>query len=128
VNDKPRIIVGLGLGLVALTFPLWYTLAAGPGDLSPKLDLPSDTSLKCVEDPQFMKAHHMELLDQWRQDVVREGKHTYTSKAYGTTCEMSLTKTCLACHTNQETFCNRCHTQAGVSPTCWSCHFEGKVK
>jgi hypothetical protein len=123
MNDKPKILVGLAVGLVALTFPFWYTLAAGHGDASPQLDLPAGKT-QCVERKEYMRAHHMEMLDQWRQEVVREGNaEPYVSRAFGTEHMKSLTKTCIMeCHANQEAFCDRCHTQAGVRPTCWDCH------
>jgi hypothetical protein len=123
-------MVALAVGLVALTFPFWYTLAAGRGDPSPAVELPAGGS-RCVEDKDYMKAHHMELLKQWQQAVVREGKSApYESKAFGTKHKMSLTKTCLSvgCHTNRETFCDRCHNQVNVHPACWDCHNEPKEK
>jgi hypothetical protein len=35
---------------------------------------------------------------------------------------MSLTNTCLDCHPNKDTFCDRCHNYMAVSPYCWDCH------
>jgi hypothetical protein len=136
MNDRPVIIVGLVMGLLLLTFPFWYTLAAGSSASPPDVELPDG---QCVEDGPYMKAHHMELLEQWRNAVVREGATTYVSKAYGKRYPMSLTKTCMGCHTNRETFCYRCHEYANVSSLhdlspcpgeqkpqrgirCWDCH------
>jgi hypothetical protein len=68
-----------------------------------------------------MKAKHMELLDTWRQAVVREGESLYVAsdrKQY----RMSLSNTCLNCHSNKDQFCDRCHNYAGVKPACWTCH------
>jgi len=138
MNDKPVIYVGLVIGLVLVTFPIWYTMAAGRPAPPPQLELPSGES-PCVEDTQYMRAKHMELLDQWRDAVVREGRTTYVSKASGKSYPMSLTKTCMGCHTNRETFCYRCHEYANVSSLhalspcsgderpqrgigCWDCH------
>jgi len=142
MNDKPVITVGLVVGLVLLTFPFWYTRAAGRTASPPQLELPGDKS-QCVENVEYMRAHHMELLIQWRDAVVREGDRTpYVSKAYGTKYEKSLTKTCMGCHANRETFCDKCHEYAGVSSLhpvqplgadgrsrtgvpgigCWDCH------
>jgi hypothetical protein len=135
--DKPVILIGLVAGLALLTFPLWYTQAAGSHGAAPQLELPKG---HCVEDTEYMRAHHMELLDRWRNEVVREGDNApYVSQAFGTKYEKSLTKTCMGCHTNRETFCYRCHEYANVSslhllspcpgdPTpergivCWDCH------
>ncbi len=114
MNDKPVIYVGLLIGLGALTFPLWYTRVTGPAGQPPQLELPRGQS-HCVEDVAYMRAHHMELLDEWRNAVVRDGKTSYDSKDYRTTYTMSLTKTCMGCHTNRQTFCYRCHEYANVS-------------
>jgi hypothetical protein len=123
MNDKPKIIVGLAVALVALGFPFWYGLVPGHGAVSADLELPKGDGVRCVESKEYMRAHHMELLDHWRQSVVRDGdKSAYVSIAYGTKCEKSLTNTCIGCHTNQETFCDRCHVQANVRPACWDCH------
>jgi hypothetical protein len=138
MKDKPLIVVGLIVGIALLTFPLWYPKASGSAVPPPKLKVPEGK--KCVEDGEYMRAHHMELLDQWRDDVVREGKKTYKSKD-GTTHEMSLTRTCLDCHAevpdaesvsceadrpegSGPTFCFECHNYANVEVICWDCHLE----
>jgi hypothetical protein len=144
MNDRPRIVAGLAVALVALTFPFWYALARGQSGAPPDLELPAGRS-HCVEDGQWMRAHHMELLDQWRTAVVREGKKTYVSKAFGDSYEMSLTKTCMGCHTSREAFCYKCHEYMNVqcrqivmpSATgrrsekgvhCWNCHVAPEAK
>jgi hypothetical protein len=135
MKDRPLIVVGLVVGLVLLTFPLWYPAVAGSAVPAPEPKVPEG---KCVEGREYMRAHHMELLDQWRDDVVRKGKKNYVSQAYGTTYEMSLTRTCLDCHAGAETvsasadhpevrgpaFCLECHDYADVEVTCWECHLE----
>ena len=63
----------------------------------------------------------MKLLAAWRDDVVREGKRTYTA-ADGRVHPISLTGTCLECHSNKKQFCDRCHDYSGAKPACWSCH------
>ncbi len=125
MTDKGRITAGLVVFLVVVTFPVWY--AFGPtGDAAPPdLELPKD-STQCVEDTEYMTANHMDLLNRWRDAVVREGKREYTSNAFGTRHEMSLTRTCMNCHSNRETFCARCHDYVNVQPTCWECHIEPK--
>ncbi len=123
MSDKGRIIAGLVIFVVVATFPIWYTLGAA-GDVSPPdLELPEDGS-QCVEDKEYMTANHMDLLNQWRDAVVRDGEKYYTSTMSGKRHEMSLTRTCMKCHSNRETFCDRCHDFAGVAPTCFDCHVE----
>jgi hypothetical protein len=127
MNDKPVIMVGLVAGLVLLTFPFWYTRAAGRAGAPPDLELP-DGATPCVEDREYMRAHHMELLDRWRDAVVRKGDQApYVSQTFGTKHKKSLTKTCMACHTSRETFCDKCHEYANVASAirCWDCHHVG---
>jgi len=125
MRDKALAIVGLIIFLGAVTFPVWYTYAAGGAGPRPKPIAPEG---ECVEDRAFMTANHMKLLFDWRDAVVRDGKNTYTSKAHGKTHQMSLTRTCMDCHADRETFCNRCHDYADVHPNCWKCHVDPKGK
>lgn len=122
MSDKRRVILGLVILVVIVAFPLWYALPGGSGP-RPELEMPAGET-QCVEHKEFMTANHMHLLNQWRDAVVREGKDTYTSEAYGKTFEMSLTRTCMNCHAKRETFCNRCHDYTDVHPYCWDCHLE----
>jgi hypothetical protein len=74
-----------------------------------------------------MKAEHMQLLDVWREAVVRRGERTYVSPD-GKEYDMSLSNTCLDCHANKTEFCDRCHNYASVQPYCWDCHIDDKLK
>ncbi len=123
MNDKGKIIFGLAVLFIVVISPVLYTLAVGGGGPRPELELPEGES-NCIEAKQYMTAYHMDLLNEWRDAVVRDGKETYTSKDYDKTYDMSLTKTCMSCHTKRETFCNRCHDYANVQPYCWDCHVE----
>ena len=78
-----------------------------------------------------MRAHHMELLDQWRNAVVREGKKTYVSRTSGASYEMSLTKTCLGCHTSKKRFATSATSMRTSSPFIslgWSGAGQGSEK
>jgi len=122
MRDKGTIIGGLFIFLALVTFPIWYALGSAVDSSPPNLELPKN-STACVEDTAYMTANHMDLLDQWRDAVVREGKKEYTSSS-GQEYTMSLTGTCLKCHSNRETFCLECHNYANVEPGCWECHVE----
>jgi len=63
----------------------------------------------------------MELIDSWREAVVRGGQRYYVTSS-GKNVSMSLSQSCLGCHSNKEQFCDTCHSYAGVKPNCWSCH------
>ncbi len=88
---------------------------------SRSLQSPKNGSTECVEATDYMRANHMDLLDQWRDTVVRDDVRTYTSKA-GKSYTMSLSDTCLDCHSNKDQFCDACHTYSAVTPYCWDCH------
>jgi len=125
------IILGLGIFVVGVTFPIWYgTIKSTPAPVL-SLDTPVINSMqnkKCVEDTAFMRADHMKMLKTWRDEAVREGHREYTAKD-GRKYEKSLTGTCIQCHSNKEQFCDRCHNYVGAKPTCFSCHIvPGEVK
>ena len=117
------IIVGLLILVVLATVPIWYPIVMGSPGPAPVVELPANAT-QCVEGKSFMTTQHMKLLNEWRDAVVREGEKTYTSKAFGVTYDMSLTETCMGCHTDRDTFCNRCHDYADVHPYCWDCHVD----
>jgi hypothetical protein len=123
MGDKGKILFGLSVFVILVTYPFWSRLAAS-GDFDaarPTLEYPADETA-CVEDTPFMTANHMDLLNQWRDDLVRDGDPEYTSLATGKTYTRSLTKTCLGCHEDRDAFCTKCHDYADVHPTCWQCH------
>jgi len=118
MSDKPAIVIGLVIAVVVLTVPFWYVLAAGTGEPAPVLDLPEG---QCVE--KNMKARHMEVLNGWRDEVVREGDCSKI-EINGVKYAKSLTKGCLECHVSRDDFCKKCHDYADVRPNCWDCHIE----
>ena len=120
--DAGKIVAGLAVFVVLATSPLWYNaLSAAPPD-KPVLEQPTNGSTECVEATEYMRATHMDLLDTWRDPVVREDVRTYTSELSGKDYTMSLSDTCLECHSNKEKFCDACHTSSAVDPYCWDCH------
>ena len=122
MSDKPIIIGGLIVVLAILTSPFWYSLAAGQSEPPVRPEVPEG---KCVKSAEYMRAHHMDLLDEWRNEVVREGKAEMI-EIDGKEYKKSLTEGCLSCHTSREKFCGGCHSYANVEPTCWNCHLETK--
>ncbi len=118
--DAGKVIIGLVVFLALITFPTWYNVATGKADYVPEL-AKATKGEACVADVEYMKASHMDLLNEWRDVVVREGKRVYTAPD-GRKFNMSLTATCLDCHTDHENFCRKCHLYMGVDPYCWDCH------
>ena len=119
--DKGKIVTGIIVFLIIILCPLWYNAVTGKAGYVPELKVPTDAK-QCVEDKAYMRASHMGLLNRWREVAVREGIRTYEAHD-GKTYTISLTGTCLGCHSDKAEFCDRCHEYAGVkSPNCWDCH------
>lgn len=127
MSDRAKIIIGLIVFLIIMTFPIWYDQVRGVAPLpDPEIatrNVPGKD--KCVASTEYMKAYHMDLLNQWRDTVVRRGERVYTAPD-GRTFNMSLSKTCMDCHYNKTEFCDRCHNAMAVDPYCWNCHIEPK--
>lgn len=128
--DRGKIFFGVFVFLVLMTFPIWLKVARGTGDQGlpleasrrPRLVLPAGEK-NCVEPAAYMRARHMDLLNEWRDAYVRDAAagRTWHSKVDGRTHKMSLTGTCLKCH-EKAGFCDRCHNYMGESPYCFTCH------
>ncbi|MFW5810362.1 MAG: sulfate reduction electron transfer complex DsrMKJOP subunit DsrJ, partial [Thermodesulfobacteriota bacterium] len=89
----------------------------------PELTEKAKAAKECIRSTAYMKTEHMQLLDVWRDTVVRDGIRTYVNEV-GKEFDMSLSNTCLDCHSNKEKFCDVCHDYASVDPYCWDCHIE----
>jgi len=118
--DTGKIVTGLVIFLVLISFPIWFNAAGNASANLPEPEIVTDEE-QCIEDTEFMKAEHMDLLIDWRQTVVRDGIRTYVASD-GRAFNMSLTGTCLSCHSNKEEFCDECHNSVGAQPNCWNCH------
>jgi len=117
--DQGKILTGLLIFLLALTSPVWYNLALGQaGALQLKL---GTKEKNCIEPVAYMRSSHMTMLNTWRNAVIRDGNRIYVA-GDGRQYDMSLTNTCLKCHTSKAEFCDKCHAYAAVKPYCWDCH------
>jgi len=86
--------------------------------------IPEGQGARCVEDTDFMRRNHMDLLKHQRDETMLKGVRT---KKY------SL-KECLDCHVvygseevavtaaSPSHFCRSCHDYAAVSIDCFECH------
>jgi hypothetical protein len=126
--DKGKITLAILIFLALATLPLWVGRGA-KATLAPiSLDTPEIRGLaskECVEPAPYMRSSHMELLKSWRDAVVRDGNDLYVNHE-GRKYPISLSQTCLGCHSNKENFCDTCHASSGVKPGCWSCHSAPK--
>lgn len=123
MNDKKLIIAGLIIFIAIVASPFLYNM--GKASPAPELVLTPEAKAakQCVRSKQYMQSNHMQLLDEWRHEVVRNAKRTYVN-SHGKEFDMSLTRTCMECHYNKAEFCDRCHDFASVRPYCWDCHLE----
>lgn len=122
--DKGKIIPGLVIFLGLFTFPIWYN-AGNPGK-APKPEKPVGVR-DCVKPIAYMRSSHMQLLNRWRDEVLREDKRApvmIDGKLY----PKKLQEGCMGCHKDKKKFCDQCHTYAGVKPYCWTCHFPPSEK
>lgn len=120
--NKGTIIPGLVIFFVLVTSPIWYNgLEAGT---PPKPKLPENAK-ECVRSASEMRDIHMSLLNEWRDEVLREGDRV-TVTVDGKEYRKGLQLACMQCHTNKEEFCDSCHEYASVTPYCWDCHLTPK--
>lgn len=125
-----KIIFALAVFLIIATIPFTINLGKASAKIEPKLDTPEIMKLdvadrKCVESKEFMRAEHMQLLNNWRDSVLRDGQRIYVSST-GKHIPMSLQNTCMKCHSNKSKFCDACHNYVAVKPYCWDCHIAPK--
>ena len=121
--NKGTIIPGLIIFVLIVTFPIWFNgLKAGT---LPKPELPPGGEKKCVESVEYMRANHMQLLNEWRDNVLRDGNRTVVT-VEGKDYRKGLQQACMQCHSNKDKFCDNCHTYAAVKPYCWDCHLSPK--
>ena len=117
--NKGMIISGLVVFVLFVTFPFWFQrLDAGE---QPKPELPPGGEKECVAPAAEMRDTHMQLLNVWRDDVLRNSNRE-TITVGGKEYIRSLQLACMECHSNKEKFCDTCHDFAAVQPTCWDCH------
>jgi len=104
-------------------FLLILLLAAAPvwasGSVTPKLDI--GRGGQCVEEPQWMRKNHPQVLKHQRDETVhlgiRDAKHSL--------------KNCIECHASlrdgsvigrADSFCEGCHRYEAVKLDCFECH------
>jgi hypothetical protein len=122
--NKGTIIPGLIIFVLFVTFPLWFN-AFSTASTAPKPELPPGGEKQCVAPIAEMQANHMAILNEWRDDVLRNGNRV-TVTVEGKEYRKGLQMACMQCHSNKEKFCDSCHEYASVKPYCWDCHLTPK--
>ncbi len=118
--DKGLIIPGLFIFVLIVTFPIWYN--RGVAANVPELEKVKDAK-ECVRPATEMRSNHMQLLNEWRDEVLRTGDRAYIP-IDGKMYQKSLQNACITCHTSKKKFCDKCHDYAAVNTYCWDCHLE----
>lgn len=156
--DKLKILPFLIIGVCLFLSPMWYDNIFGKGTKAPEpvLTPKAKEAGQCVAPKAYIKAWHMQLLDAWRQEVVRDDQRYFNTNENlwwdyslspklledwrrfvsnsdvqapgkaGKTYYKSLQQTCMNCHSNKTEFCDQCHNYMGVNPYCWDCHIAPK--
>jgi len=88
--DGGKIIAGLIIGLGLLLSPFIYNAGKVAKAPEPELTAKAKKAGECVASTPYMKAWHMQLLDEWRHEVVRDGERYYNTAVK--TWEMPIDK------------------------------------
>ncbi|HXY55934.1 MAG TPA: sulfate reduction electron transfer complex DsrMKJOP subunit DsrJ [Nitrospirota bacterium] len=133
--DGGKIIIGLLIFVGIATFPFYYNIGKVNAKPEPKVDTPAIQEWEkqygkkeCVEPKEFMRTDHMQLVNLWRDSVVRSMNREYISTASHKKFNMSLQNGCMHCHSNKKKFCDECHNYMAVKPFCWDCHIQPQEK
>jgi hypothetical protein len=126
--DTGKIIIGIIIFIIVFSSPIWTNWLSPEDSIPPDIKYPENYD-ECIMDKEYMNSYHMDLLNEWRDMVVRDDIRYFTKdgKTFmidGKPAEMSLTKTCLNCHTEKKDFCDQCHNYLNVYPYCWDCHVD----
>jgi hypothetical protein len=108
------------LAVIIVACVVSFTAFAG----APKPDIPKGKGDQCVEDTDYMRKNHMELILHQRDETMHRGIRT----------KKHSLKECIECHTVNDSsgqpvshldskhFCVQCHEYASVSIDCFDCH------
>jgi hypothetical protein len=116
--EKRRKAAVLTILAIIVLLPVGYyaisdALAKGA---APFLEKPDPKYQKCVRDTEYMRFHHMDLLKEIRNEVVREGRTSEIGLEIGS-------ENCKECHANRGHFCNQCHNTVNLHLDCFGCHY-----
>ncbi len=121
--DSGKIIAGLAIFILLITFPIWYnnlgTVSAAPGkdsklteDMFQGIRFPNDARHALTSEE--MRATHMNMLKDIHAKVTG-----YNPAKDGLKEQMS----CVMCHGSTAQFCTSCHDYVSVAPVnCADCH------
>jgi len=111
------------LTLCGMAFAVLLSAPLMAGAPTPDIPHPKGKGDKCVEDTEFMRKNHFELLLHQRDQTMHLGIRT----------KKHSLKECIDCHAVEENgkavsiaspkhFCRECHDYASVNIDCFECH------
>jgi len=135
IYNKGPVFLGIAIFLALALFPFYNNFGKTNKKPELKVDTPAileyekqNGKKECVESKEYMRAEHMQILNQWRDSVVRDDYRGYKSASNGKRWNMSLQNGCMQCHSNKKKFCDECHNYLSVKPYCWDCHIQPAEK
>jgi hypothetical protein len=135
IYNKGPIFLGIVVFLALALFPFYFNIGKVNAKPEPKVDTPviqewekQHGKKECVESKEYMITNHMQLVNLWRDSVVRNMNRLYISTSNHNKFNMSLQNGCMHCHSNKKKFCDECHNYMAVKPFCWDCHIQPKEK
>ena len=127
MNKNRLVALGLILFVLLFTFPVLMNLGKSLVQTQPPTLLQDDRAMQELADKLGVKnvdefrAKHKQVLAEWKDSVVRDGKRVYVNKDGH---EVPINLQSLA---SQSQYCNTCHDYVGIEkPSCWTCHVEPK--
>ena len=122
-----RLVVAVSAAIIL--FPLGFSLVSAAFSDGPQLPESRGGAYCLAEEDdeenrvprEYMRYHHMDLLKQTRDEIVREGKGEVWFYDGPRKVEFD---DCRNCHPSREDFCNRCHKPVNLylGITCFRCH------
>ena len=127
MNKNRLVALGLILFVLLFTFPVLMNLGKSVTKTQPPSLLQDQKAMQELADKLGVKnidefrERHKQVLAEWKDIVVRDGKRVYVTKD-GREIPISLQN--LA---SQPQYCSDCHDYAGIEKqNCWTCHVEPK--
>ena len=127
MNKNRLVALGLILFVLLFTFPVLMNLGKSVAKTQPPAMLQDQKAMQELADKLGVKnidefrERHKQVLAEWKDIVVRDGKRVYVTKD-GREIPISLQN--LA---SQPQYCSDCQDYAGIEiPNCWTCHVEPK--
>ncbi|MGD8504212.1 MAG: menaquinol oxidoreductase, partial [Syntrophobacterales bacterium] len=77
--NKGKIITGLVIFVLFFASPFLYGLVKSGPPPEPELSPKAKEAKLCVEAKEHMVESHMQMLNEWRDEAVRNGKRIYVA-------------------------------------------------